>query len=88
MFAYLLSFARGLITAVEHQERGRWRHFPTPELQGPTVCIVGLGPIESRVTEGLNPFGVTTVKIRRDATKGGDTEPEYQNQVTDGEDEQ
>lgn len=74
VLAFLLSFTRGLPTASDHQTEGRWQHYPTRELQGSTVCIIGLGAIGTAVADRLDPFGVETIGIRRNPSKGGATE--------------
>lgn len=69
----ILAFSRRLHEAARAE---RWQT-PTPspiELSGSTVTIVGLGAIGEAIADRLEPFGVTTLGIRRTPKAGGPTD--------------
>ena len=70
----ILSFSRRFHVGRQRAERGEWRSYPTAELQGSTVTVVGLGAIGSAVVARLEPFGVRTVGVRRTPEAGGPTD--------------
>ena len=63
--------------AVERTERREWRSFPTRELHGSTVAVVGLGAIGTGVLERLDAFGMETVGVRYSPEKGGPADEIY-----------
>ncbi|MFC7227346.1 D-2-hydroxyacid dehydrogenase [Salinirubellus salinus] len=67
----ILAFSRNFHVGRERASRGEWRSYPTGELQGSTVAVVGLGAIGSAVVDRLNPFGVRSVGVRGDPSNGG-----------------
>jgi phosphoglycerate dehydrogenase-like enzyme len=73
----ILSFARDFPRAFRRKERREWRSFPTYELQGSTVAVVGLGAIGEATVERLDAFGVQTVGVRHTPEKGGPTDEVY-----------
>ncbi|MFB6096247.1 MAG: D-2-hydroxyacid dehydrogenase [Haloferacaceae archaeon] len=73
----ILSFSRDFHTAFRRRERREWRSFPTRELAGSTVTVVGLGAIGQAVVDRLEPFDVHTVGVRYTPEKGGPTDEVY-----------
>jgi phosphoglycerate dehydrogenase-like enzyme len=71
VLAYVLAFSRDVPEAVRRADRTEWRPFDVGELKGSTVTVVGLGAIGEGVVERLEPFGVETIGIRNDPSKGG-----------------
>mgnify|MGYP006275901397 CR=1 FL=1 len=69
--AAVLSFARRFHVARRQMERDVWRSYPTHELAGSTVTVVGMGAIGTAVAERLDAFGVETVGVRHSPEKGG-----------------
>jgi len=51
-----------------------WQPVSPGELAGSTVTVVGLGAIGTAIAERLEPFGVTTVGVRRTPDSGGATD--------------
>lgn len=70
----MLAFARNFTRAWRRTERREWRSFPTRELQGSTVTVVGLGAIGEAIVERLGAFGVETLGVRYTPEKGGPTD--------------
>jgi phosphoglycerate dehydrogenase-like enzyme len=70
----LLTFARRLHEGWRRQQRREWRSFPTAELAGSTVGIVGLGAIGTALADRLGPFDVDTIGVRHTPSKGGPTD--------------
>lgn len=70
----MLLFARGFHTAWRRKERREWRSFPTREVHGSTVTIIGLGAIGQSIADRLEPFGVHTIGLRYTPSKGGPTD--------------
>jgi phosphoglycerate dehydrogenase-like enzyme len=64
-FFGLLAFAKGLPRlrrdAIEH----RWDHYPTTELRGQTLLIVGVGAIGLEVARLATAFGMRVIGIKR-----------------------
>lgn len=70
----LLYFARRFHVAERQKDAGVWQSYPTVELQGSTVVVVGLGALGEAVVDRLDPFGVETVGVRHSPEKGGPTD--------------
>ncbi|MCO8267605.1 D-2-hydroxyacid dehydrogenase [Haloferax sp. AB510] len=70
----LLYFARRFHVAERQQNAGVWQSYPTVELQGSTVAVVGLGALGEAIVDRLDPFGVETVGVRYSPEKGGPTD--------------
>jgi len=69
--AAILSFARRFHVARRQAAEDVWRSYPTKELAGSTVTVVGLGSIGTAVAQRLDAFGVETVGVRHSPEKGG-----------------
>ncbi|CCQ36396.1 probable D-2-hydroxyacid dehydrogenase [Natronomonas moolapensis 8.8.11] len=67
----MLAFSRRLHEAARADS---WQPVSPGELAGSTVTIVGLGAIGTGIAERLDPFGVTTVGVRRRPESGGPTD--------------
>lgn len=67
----ILAFSRRLHEAARADN---WQPASPGELSGSTVTIVGLGAIGRAVADRLEPFGVTTIGIRRNPEAGGMTD--------------
>ncbi|RDZ63384.1 hydroxyacid dehydrogenase [Haloferax sp. Atlit-12N] len=70
----LLYFARRFHVAERQKEANVWQSYPTVELQGSTVAVVGLGALGEAIVDRLDPFGVETVGVRYSPEKGGPTD--------------
>ncbi|ELZ78453.1 D-2-hydroxyacid dehydrogenase [Haloferax larsenii] len=70
----ILYFTRRFHVAETQKRDGVWQSYPTFELQGSTVTIVGLGAIGRTVVNRLEPFGVETIGVRYSPEKGGPTD--------------
>lgn len=71
---FVLTFARRLQEGWRRQQRREWRAYPTGELAGSTVGIVGLGAIGQAIARRLDGFGVETIGVRHSPGKGGPTD--------------
>jgi phosphoglycerate dehydrogenase-like enzyme len=69
--AMLLAFVHRLDESEHRQERHLWQSFPTGELYGSTVTVVGMGAIGTALLERLDGFGVDTIGVRHSPEKGG-----------------
>lgn len=67
----ILTFTRRFHEGWRRQSRSEWRHFPSGELNGSTVTVVGMGPIGERTLELLAPFDVERIGVRYTPEKGG-----------------
>jgi len=70
----LLSLVRGFDVARRRKQTREWRTYPTDELAGSTVAVVGMGSIGTAVCERLGPFGVDRIGVRHSPEKGGPAE--------------
>ena len=61
----LLAFARGLPRLLADQSARRWEHYPTAELRGRTLLIVGLGQIGAEVARLAAAFGMRVIGVNR-----------------------
>lgn len=73
----MIGHAREFHRAYRQQSRREWRSYPTTELYGSTVAIVGLGAIGETVVERLSGFDVETIGVRYSPEKGGPTDEVY-----------
>lgn len=73
----MVVFARDFKRAWRQQDRREWRSFPSTEIEGSTVTVVGLGAIGQAVVERLEPFGAELLGVRYSPEKGGPTEEVY-----------
>ena len=73
----MIGHARQFHRAYRQQSRREWRSFPSTEVFGSTVAVVGLGAIGSTVVDRLEPFDVETVGVRYSPEKGGPTDRVY-----------
>jgi phosphoglycerate dehydrogenase-like enzyme len=69
----MLALAKGLPRLLRDKRERRWDHYPTDELRGKTVLVVGLGEIGREVARLAEAFGmrVTSIKRRADGTAAG-----------------
>ncbi|PSQ38274.1 hydroxyacid dehydrogenase [Halobacteriales archaeon SW_5_70_135] len=70
----LLSLVRGFDVARRRKRNREWRTYPTDELAGSTVAVVGMGSIGTAVCERLGPFDVERVGVRHSPEKDGPVE--------------
>jgi phosphoglycerate dehydrogenase-like enzyme len=61
----ILAFAKGLPGAMRAQSDSAWRPYIAREVEGATVCIVGLGAIGSAVARLARALGMRVVASRR-----------------------
>ncbi len=73
----MISHAREFHRAHRQQSRREWRSYPTTEVFGSTVAVVGLGAIGRTVVDRLSSFDVETVGVRYSPEKGGPTDEVY-----------
>ena len=66
VFGYVLIFERGFLRGLSQQRDRTWKRYPTGELVGGTLGIVGLGEIGRRVAELGEAFGMTVIGTKRD----------------------
>ena len=74
VLGFLLTFCRRHHEGWRRQQRREWRAYPTRELAGSTVTIVGLGALGGGVAERLAGFDLDTVGVRRSPEQGGPTD--------------
>ncbi|EMA50697.1 D-2-hydroxyacid dehydrogenase [Halococcus salifodinae] len=74
VLGFLLTFCRRHHEGWRRQQRREWRAYPTRELAGSTVTIVGLGALGGGVVERLAGFDVDTIGVRHSPEKGGATD--------------
>ncbi|MDR5671919.1 Phosphoglycerate dehydrogenase or related dehydrogenase [Halalkaliarchaeum sp. AArc-CO] len=73
----MIVHARDFKQAWRQQKRREWRSFPTTEIHGSTVTVVGLGAIGEAVATRLEPFGAELLGVRYSPEKGGPTAEVY-----------
>jgi phosphoglycerate dehydrogenase-like enzyme len=61
----LLAFAKGLPRLRRDAAERRWDHYPTMELRGQTLLVVGAGAIGLEVARLASAFGMRVVGVRR-----------------------
>ena len=64
-FALLLAVARHVARGDREVRQGEWRHHETPELEGKTLGVLGLGAIGSRVARMGDGFGMRVLAWTR-----------------------
>ena len=74
VLGFLLAFCRRHHKGWRRQQRREWRSYPTRELAGSTVTIVGLGALGGGVVERLQGFDVDTIGVRHSPEQGGPTD--------------
>lgn len=73
----MVIFARDFKKAWRQQDRREWRSFPSTEIKGSTVTVIGLGAIGEAIVERLEPFGAELLGVRYSPEKGGPTAEVY-----------
>ncbi|ESS04124.1 MAG: phosphoglycerate dehydrogenase related dehydrogenase [uncultured archaeon A07HR67] len=73
----MIGHAREFHRAHRQQARREWRSYPTTEVYGSRVAVVGLGAIGETVVDRLSAFDVETVGVRYTPEKGGPTDEVY-----------
>ena len=61
----LLAFTKGLPRLLRDKQEKRWDHYPTRELKGSTILVVGLGNIGLEVARLARSFGMRTIGLKR-----------------------
>ncbi len=61
----ILAFVKGLPRLLEDKAERRWDHYPTAELRGRTLLVVGLGQIGAEVARLAAAFGMHVVGLNR-----------------------
>lgn len=64
----LLAFTKGLPRLMADQHAHSWSHYPTGELSGHTLLIIGLGKIGAEVARLAAAFGMRVIAINRSGT--------------------
>ncbi len=77
VLGFILALCRRHHAGWRRQQRREWRAYPTRELAGSVVTVVGLGALGSAVVERLSGFDVQTIGIRHSPEKGGPTDEVY-----------
>ncbi|SMO42615.1 D-2-hydroxyacid dehydrogenase [Halorubrum cibi] len=70
----MIGHARGFHRAQRQKQRREWRSYPTTEVYGSRVAVVGLGAIGETIVDRLSAFDVETVGVRYTPEKGGPTD--------------
>ncbi len=73
----MIGHAHGFPRAKRQQARREWRSYPTTEVYGSRVAVVGLGAIGHAIVDRLSAFDVETVGVRYTPEKGGPTDEVY-----------
>jgi phosphoglycerate dehydrogenase-like enzyme len=61
----LLAFAKQLPRLRRDAEERRWEHYPTNELRGQTLLVVGVGEIGAEVARLASAFGMHVLGVKR-----------------------
>jgi phosphoglycerate dehydrogenase-like enzyme len=61
----LLAFAKGLPRLRRDAVERRWDHYPTTELRGQTLIVVGVGAIGLEVARLASAFGMRVIGVKR-----------------------
>ena len=70
----MIGHARGFHRAQRQKQRREWRSYPTTEVYGSRVAVVGLGAIGETIVDRLSAFDAETVGVRYTPEKGGPTD--------------
>jgi phosphoglycerate dehydrogenase-like enzyme len=62
----LLAFAKGLPRLRLDATQRSWEHYPTGELRGQTLLVVGVGAIGAEVARLASAFGMRVIGVKRD----------------------
>lgn len=86
----MIAMSQRFPRAWKQKQNAEWRAYPTRELHGSTVSIVGLGEIGRTIADRLAAFGMETIGVRYSPEKGGPTDqvygfPEIHEAVADAE---
>ena len=73
----MIGHAHGFPRAKRQQARREWRSYPTTELTGSRVAVVGLGAIGQAIVDRVEAFDTETVGVRYSPEKGGPTDEVY-----------
>src|SRR3954447_13751472 len=65
----ILALTKGLPRLLRDKRERRWDHYPTSELRGKTVLVVGLGEIGREVARLPEAFGMRVTAIKRRAAQ-------------------
>ena len=65
----LLAFTKGLPRLRRDAVERRWDHYPTTELRGQTLLVVGVGVIGLEVARLASAFGMRVIGVKRNATE-------------------
>ena len=65
----LLAFTKDLARLLDDKAQRRWAHYPTAELRGKTVLVVGLGSIGAEVGRRARAFGMTVIGVNRSGAR-------------------
>jgi phosphoglycerate dehydrogenase-like enzyme len=66
----LLAFAKDLPRLRRDAAERRWPHYPTKELRGKTLLVVGVGGIGAEVARLANAFGMRVIGVKRNVDEG------------------
>jgi phosphoglycerate dehydrogenase-like enzyme len=65
----LLAFAKGLPRLRRDAAERRWDHYPTAELRGQTLLVIGVGAIGLEVARLASAFGMRVVGVKRNVSE-------------------
>jgi phosphoglycerate dehydrogenase-like enzyme len=65
----LLAFSKGLPRLRRDAVDRAWGHYPTTELRGQTLLVVGVGAIGLEVARLADAFGMRVIGVKRDASQ-------------------